>query len=1715
MKKKFFFLFSFLLVVFIFCWQPFWGFVLSYTAKQYTKNRFGVPLKNKGVSKQGDFWVFESPSIERGDVRLAADRFEVKFDWNLFGGELSILTRVKGSKIDIKKQAADLTDFFSDLIPQKFPYQILKINSACEIEHGRTSWVSDCKKREFATFNLLASGNRQHQEIGLAIWLDQAVDDKNAFTLQMVKNARQCSEIRFAFQQVECGKIAGIIEAAGYPLKGWEFNSGIINGHLEVVLPELEAPYAIGKATVQDLVFAHDEKNITGEIGEAVLDLHLEHVKGQIPALDGKVEFVKGTSLSFHKKHQTFWKINDLSGGVYFLPERRVMIDAKGECSHELRAFNLKLEGEAQLIDKKKAALEIVARFISNGSNEAAARFIAKQLGPQHHEAELFVEHIGPDEFAFVQEALARCAQDWEVFRIENGEMNASGTVSMIGWQLTGLTIHQMDIDHLRFDVIQHDITASIGRAHGDFFINLLNEDPLKTINADFTIHSGELIAASLAGNRCCLNDIETEFSIRKGVFQKSELKGEFLGLKGTIGVDWTAEEKEIHFDFFGSSERLAPVIPLNFRSHFLQNFSGNPLLIHACMLFQEDKLAVLGEISLASQLIAFGFDLEKSSEKLWKSWPADHLATSYWENVGLEVMQAVLPPIVSPTVLFESNWMKAESGIAGVVLRNGWFSAKQVDLERFVSPILFPHHQMQLFGRGNFKGEFDQHIIAVEYDAENIALENHFISIKVDQIGKSSEGVAAHFFDVKRGTHFGSISLNNALYIEKNSGLQFMPTRTKIFLEGKKMHLAQIETECMGIQMAGSIDIDFGEPNDDIFDLEIHVKQLIGGVEDAQKLLSRFNPDLPFLQFPLEGNLELNEKGAFFKLSFIPGDFSFEASAKACLKEGSLLMSENSLSGLSNLRLQFGYDHASRSFEISNLQADLQKEGILTGYSLYGDHLKIEDLQEGKSSFDFWIGDSSRDLIRFVGKTQKEQEADQNSVIAVHIDPELTHAGNIYPSNFQLYLEDWLAVKEFKLGMQVRLDSLLNELLSVRQLGLEFVLGKYAKEIRSAENVSGILDLQLSYDGSSEQFGYSLLGEQVSWNQFSADAVQFRGFQKDQHWIVENLQWDEKVLQGEFLPVKEGWKVKQFHFQNGSIISVFLNGSLHPDRKMLEGRVEQIEIDLAQMSGTPEIELFTNSNDPHGILKGSGNLYFDWGAGSLPWKVEAILDIALEDWDIRGIHFENAKNVSCHFVSNRGMTMRKLQTKILDPDFKNSWAQIGIEKIQYDFSSGEILFDELSFQVPAHHLPNFANQLQISFPDFVNSSVFDTIRNCKLEGELKGVLQYEMSPPYNAMRLFLEDGEYHYLNAAHSVHDFEMNYDPYEFSVVSGYQLAGRDFWFYARSSSPTLAYGELVLTDLPPKSAYTQKPEEAIFIDWENHFETGLTIKRVEGAFQGLNIQLEKDPAEPPAKDAFYLIGEVGFHGQYAKNFFPSLMAEMFENWKVGDGYKLQGKWRFLKSRSESYGDKLHFVGTFKGDRFQLHGYQFDRASACLEYTPKAIRINDFMLQDPSGIVKSDRIDIVKTNFDTWAFAMPLMTVQNFRPSLLQEENQPRPSIRKPLVIQELTLKSIQGNLSDSRTFIGHGSLHFTNRSKKILQNTIFQVPSEILSRIGLDLSVLTPVSGSVSYKIQDGKFHLIRFKDVYSDGKLSKFYLAPSQDSTVDFEGGLKHSGKNETI
>ena len=139
-------------------------------------------------------------------------------------------------------------------------------------------------------------------------------------------------------------------------------------------------------------------------------------------------------------------------------------------------------------------------------------------------------------------------------------------------------------------------------------------------------------------------------------------------------------------------------------------------------------------------------------------------------------------------------------------------------------------------------------------------------------------------------------------------------------------------------------------------------------------------------------------------------------------------------------------------------------------------------------------------------------------------------------------------------------------------------------------------------------------------------------------------------------------------------------------------------------------------------------------------------------------------------------------------------------------------------------------------------------------------------------------------------------------------------------------------------------------------------------------------------------------------------------------------------------------------------------------------------------------------------WFFSMPNLSIKNFRPHLLKNVNDSNTSKFKTLIIRRTEMESISGKLDNLSTWRMKGFLHFLNPSRKDFFHPIFIFPVEIFSNLGLAPQTLNPVTGIIYYDLQDNKFYLNKFKDVYSEGRGSKFYLATGSPSWIDINGNL---------
>ncbi len=342
--------------------------------------------------------------------------------------------------------------------------------------------------------------------------------------------------------------------------------------------------------------------------------------------------------------------------------------------------------------------------------------------------------------------------------------------------------------------------------------------------------------------------------------------------------------------------------------------------------------------------------------------------------------------------------------------------------------------------------------------------------------------------------------------------------------------------------------------------------------------------------------------------------------------------------------------------------------------------------------------------------------------------------------------------------------------------------------------------------------------------------------------------------------------------------------------------------------------------------------------------------------------------------------------------------------------------------------------------------------------------------------------GQVQIFQTEHGV-SFNIEHSPYRLSI---------------HSKDLKLSRGKLVLSNL-----LTHKlPSEinnSLQIDWTRTSQ-GLEIQKAMGSFEGLTIDVVKYPLQLPEERFAPMIGKMAIHFDQASNILPQNMRNFLKSWQIGGTYHFIGQWMLQNPDPKKH--LFSFQGSIKGQNVHLNGYEFDSMQSDCVYTEDKIGLNNFSIKDQSGILHIHSIQSVLRDNNRWEATLENCHVSEWQPSLLRAVGStPIPS---PLIIKQLRIEKLKGFLDDPNSFTAKGKFDFNNRSR---DTPLFVIPEEIIKRIGLDVSILTPTTGTLYFDLFESKICFTKFKDVYSEGGLSKFNLASnSLPSYMDLNGKL---------
>lgn len=1637
----------------------------------FAKEQLHCEMLSDKITKNDRSLTYENVKIKNEYISFEADKLLFEYKVKPLSCEIDLHVTLFKPKLETDLSVEQMERFFKGFTP----YSLIRVSPHISVHEGMIVFT---KVDEQVTINYL----QDQLTIGLG--------GQGVFNANIDKE-----EVKVHVSKIQLEKVSKILGVLWPNVQQLAFTDGTVDASGHIVHAGVW-PRFVGEAVLSQIAYVYQPLQLKGSFAKALFSMQEE--SDDPTTLRGKLALTETAHLQFYDHDSLFWEISDLLGAIEFHPREGAKIAFSGSAAHREQLKQLSLQGEGHLFNTAHPFLNLELKLDSPRERSVSAAFALHASENNALSADLKISNFGVPEYEFLQRVLALENSRWSAIKMNKGLINASFLASFNKFKLSGLKLDKIEAIDLKMTDVDQGLAVDVDEVKGMLSLDLYGKKLREKVNADLTVKGGQLYK-----NGWSVNDINTELKIKDGVVLESIAQAKFAGLDGSIAMDWSDPSQFLKLDFKGGTSELSAFLPPTLQKGIEKAFADDKLQIIATVGSQDTGAYIQGELKInALNTVYFGFDLEKTDEAFWGRWPASPFTSAYWKKVGNETTRAILPPLGRPLALYTHRTLNREAGIYGFLIRNGWFEAEKLPLVKYLTPFIFPQNQMMLEGVADFHGSFNHQDVAVSYRAENLHLSNEDLSIEVPLIeGSSGELVGEHYYNLLTKSHFGNIPIQNGYYFEKNSGLLFTDINTRVWLEGEKVHLPEIETNCNGVYMAGDLDIDYSSPLKGVFGIAVNAHTLLGKVSQIQEIFGHFKKPYFFLKIPIDGTIALKEKGAFLSLSFKPDDYDVQAAFSGSLSDGAMACESFDMA-IQDLSLNIDYDHLANQMQLTDIQGT-----VLVGdphhveeYFLYGDHIRLDDYERNKGSFDVWIGDKKRDIIRLKGETVPVTENGQ--VIDFKLDPTITHFGDVHPTHFALTLRDWSQVEHFDLNLDFKLNTLLHDLQRFSRSGLFFLSRNLIKELNDLKTAGGDFSLDFHYDDKNTSLAYQLEGEKIAIGPYQFNTVSLNGRKHKEHWYLDQLQLDNLGFAAELLRTADSWIINFLGVQYGQSLLMGMEGEYKEGDVALETRVNLFELNVGKLKEVEPLRDFIVKKQLEGDVRGTGTLRVELGKGANGWLADLNLKAKGRNLKAHDVLLADTEEFDCRFHSENGLTVHGVNTKIVNPQGGNPLIAFGLDKGDYNLALNKGSLEGLHFDVPTSDLPALLTILESSFPDLCAREFTDHLMKIKDKGSLQGSIHFEKKDQGCLFKLFLPEGTYRIGEQNHDLNHFSLEYDTKALSIVTQYKQDQLLFWLSVHSNHPELGLGTATITEKHP----SQPEPNPLQVEWMRHPVYGLRVQKVEGAFSGLVCRLMQNPEVSPVKDHQYLMGEVKVDLSRASRLMSPQIAEAIKNWNMGRGYSLNGYWEMYGNPEKAGSSQFKFQGELRGKDFELKGYQFSNLVAAVDYSPQAIYISDLNISDPCGALHSDRIELHSNDQETWHLSCPLIFANDFRPGRLRGAGSSEMESSKPLVFRECEIRDLQGIVGEPSSFKGKGMIVFANPKKKNSQHWLFAIPGEIISRIGLDLEVLNPSNGTIHFTMQNSKLVMNKFKDVYSQGKLSKFNLAKGYESYLDFDGHL---------
>lgn len=1650
MKRLSFFCFLSLLAVIVIFHKIVFAFFFNWGLQAYTAHLWGTPLQHAGIYLEGKQVIILHPHLDH-EPTFSAEKAILNFHLDWQQKQLYIAIDLDQPHWYFHTPFSIQEKQLKKLLSHKERW--IKTQPIFHVQKGSLTWSIDQQNHIF--FDLDFS----QQEGGSLKLYSELSKSNEEYALLKTSTVPQEVGIHCQCQKMDCVSLMALAELWGVEWPFWLITGGTLQGELKMLFPQGQKPHFEGDILAEQLTFMQEAHQLKGNIEQIHLKIDPQLVVNEQNQHSftsiGQLEILKPASLVYRSENQET-SLNQIKGKVT-LDTAKVMhvaLDAQSDQAHHTSHWNL--QGDANLNAQRALNWDLTLSCSALGEPNGKMHCVLFRDQEGFNQTEIQLESVSYQECHFLQSLLASYWPLLNEIQLEQGVVNASLQAHLSPQGIQKFHVKQFQTDHLSFYFKPWNSRTYFEQVLVRGSAHLSDKDLWQSLQAEVHLQEGNIHLEGMTPS-LPLTDIQAHVMIQNGLIEHSLINLQLAGLKGKLDIEWDDAKQLLALQLDGKAQDLIDFIPNGLQEGVQRSFFDNRVLILAAIKKHNQQVELSGTLHVQKgstdqmDLIHFGCELKK---------------------------------------------FKDDTAIRFVPF--GWFYAHHLPLEKFISPFIFDPDTLQMQGEVEVKGVFDDQFFTLKYDAENLKIENEELSMEAKSLRSSIPGQFSgfHQIDLKTYAHQGNLSLQQARYFAKNNGLLFTDIQGLISFKDQTICIDPLEAYCEGTYFSGKLALDYSHPTPGLFDLTIECPILMGKVSQIQHLLAHLDRASPLLNIPLEGDLTLKEEGLKLQFAFTPDDYTFDATIQGAIVD-SYLPLEWADMALKGMDMAICYQHRQQALEFTDIQGTVLvgKPRRVEEYLLTGNSIRFSNLNHPQIEWDFAIQDEFQELFHLVGHTQNQED-----IHHVYLDPHLSHLSDFYPHHFQCALKNWTELEHLELHSIFDVGQIREDLQKFRQTGLFCFSPQFLEQLASLDHIEGQGTLSLKYDPGDQIYSYQLEGQKLKQGDDEHSGF-LKGHKQDKKWVIDHLKWDEWNLYAEIQQEEEKWKIPFLGLNAEDSLLIGLEGEFYPDDMRLRAKLNLCEMDLATLNRWNLFQTFVSYWRPEGVIRTTGQFEWTYQHGS-PHQLKAVLQAETDQLKFRNYALHILQPFEIDIQEDQSFDFKNMQVAL---NSEIEQPHLHVHALHYQPQHDELRCSKLDFYLPVSQTTAISEALHQHFPELMDSSLKEILIEAKTEGALSGLFAFHVQNDRKNFHLKLEDGLYRFKKRMYDLKQFEIQIKDKDLHFMAFSQEERCPFELIGHMQWPSCRKGTLKLLDRK------MGKEQPLHIQWEDDPLKGWIVHSMHGNFSGCSFHLtNQKPSEAP-QDWTNLQGQIQVDFNQLCPLLPAHLAEKIQHLKIDSLYTLEGKVWWNPKLSSAFLESVFFQGQLASQEAVLKGYQVRHLQSDLHYQPGRWDMQNFVIQDAAGQVNVEELTILlDQKTDEWSLFIPHLTVKNFKPYLLHDAEDTPTTLNtkwRSLVVKRLELEDFFGKLNDKQTWQAQGSLYFLNPSRKNFSHPLLAIPAEIILRLGLDPHVLNPVTGTIYFDLQEGRFYLKRFKDVYSEGRGSKFYLAQGPTpSWMDFDGNL---------